>query len=126
MQSSDILEDDDESLVDDKLEGTGAALGTGGLGSGCIHTHYPCSGNKPARGRCFPCNSAETGQATETVEAPYPHNAAGHGELLSPVQHVQQHGLVEHWSDQDCQQGVVRSDYILAANQSTALAEHGD
>ena len=65
-------------------------------------------------------------QATETVEASYPPNAAGHGELLSPVQHVQQHDLVEHRSAQDCQQGVVRSDYILAANRSTALAEQGD
>ena len=78
------------------------------------------------RRQCSPRKSAETGQEIETVEAIYPPNAAGHGELLSPVQHVQQHDLVEHRSVQDCQQGVVRSDYILAANRSTALAEQGD
>ena len=49
------------------------------------------------------------------MEAIYPPNAAGHGELLSPVQHVQQHDLVEHRSAQDCQHGAVRRDYILAA-----------
>ena len=34
--------------------------------------------------------------------------------------------LGNDWQGQDCQQGVVRSDYILAANRSTALAEQGD
>ena len=77
------------------------------------------------RRQCSPRKSAETGQDIETVEAIYPPNAEGHGELLSPVQHVQQHDLVEHRPVQDCQQGVVRSDYILTTNRSTALAEHG-
>ena len=33
--------------------------------------------------------------------------------------------LGNDWQGQDCQQGVVRSDYILAANRSTALADKG-
>ena len=43
-KSSDILEVDVESLDDNILEGAGATLGTGELGSGRTHTHYPGSG----------------------------------------------------------------------------------
>ena len=67
-KSSDILEVDDESLDDNILEGTGAALGTGGLGSGCTHTHYPGSGQQ-RRWRLLTHLTLQ---------------------LLSPVQHVQQ------------------------------------
>ena len=111
------------------------------LGSGRIHTHYPCSGDRQRKRyrmssmfvkdewRCMRemslLTSAKTlfsmryrnwTETTEKVEASYPPNAAGCGELPSPVQHVQQHDLVEHRTVQDCQQEVVRSDYILTIN----------
>ena len=67
-KSSDILEVDVESLDDNILEGAGATLGTGELGSGCTHTHYPGSGQL-RRWRLLTHLTMQ---------------------LLSPVQHVQQ------------------------------------
>ena len=67
-KSSDILEVDVESLDDNILEGAGATLGTGELGSGRTHTHYPGSGQL-RRWRLLTHLTMQ---------------------LLSPVQHVQQ------------------------------------
>ena len=77
-KSLDILEVDIESLDDNILEGAGATLGTGDLGSGRTNTHYPGSGQL-RRWRLLTHLTMQ---------------------LLSPVQHVQ-HDLVEHRSAQD-------------------------
>ena len=52
-------------------------------------------------------------------------DAAGRGELPSPVQHVLQHDLMEHLTVQDCQHGVVRSDYILTINGAMLQQNRG-